>query len=126
MYIDRNQLFRFLELDLHWPLSVNPGRATGKTFEAINTAYEFAVFKGIQAVYVASGVREMARLEKKYNELQPHVKITTYSMLETYRIGRRFSCIMFDEPSLAIKHGVNAYVSRIARENQCPVIIFGE
>uniref|UniRef100_A0AAU8EEP7 Uncharacterized protein n=1 Tax=Klebsiella phage vB_Kpn2-P1 TaxID=3230848 RepID=A0AAU8EEP7_9VIRU len=126
MYIDRNQLFRFLELDLRWPLSVNPGRATGKTFEAINTAYEFAVFKGIQAVYVASGVREMARLEKKYNELQPHIKITTYSMLETYRTGRRFSCVMFDEPSLAIKHGVNGYVSRVARENQCPVIIFGE
>lgn len=126
MCIDRNQLFKFLRLDIRWPLAVNPGRGTGKTFEAINTAYEFAVFKGVPAVYVASGVREMARLEKKYIELQPHVKITTYSMLETYRIGRRFSCIMLDEPSLAIKHGINGYAARIARENQCPVIIFGE
>lgn len=126
MNIDRNQLFRFLELDIRWPLAVNPGRASGKTFEAINAAYAFAVSKNLQAVYVAPGTREMERLERKYQELQPYVKFTTYSMLENYRIGRRFSCIMFDEPSLAIKHGANGYVARIARENQCPVIIFGE
>ena len=126
MYIDRNQLLRFLELDLRWPMAVNPGRACGKTFEAINTAYEFAAHKGLQALYVAPNTRELERLEKKYRDLQPYVKFTTYGLLETYRIGRKFSCIMFDEPGLVIRHGVHAYVASISRENQCPVIIFGE
>lgn len=126
MCIDRNNLFKFLELDLRWPLAVSPGRGSGKTFEAINTAYTFAIYKDLQAVYVAPATREMERLEKKYHELQPYIKFTTYGMLEHYRIGRRFSCIMFDEPSFAIKHGINGYIARIARENQCPVIIFGE
>lgn len=126
MHLDRNNLFEFLELDLRWPLAVDPGRGSGKTFEAINTAYTFAVYKDLQAVYVAPNTTELQLLEKKYRDLSPYIKITTYGLLEYYRVGRRFSCIMFDEPSLAIKHGVNSYIARVARENQCPVIIFGE
>lgn len=126
MRVDIKPLYDFLQLNMPWPLAVNPGRGMGKTHNGIEVAAAFAFSKQVPALFVVPNRSELRRLEEKWAQYKGQVKFTTYANLEQFTVGRQFSCVMLDEPSLMIKYGAHALAAEIIRNKRCPVIIFGE
>lgn len=127
--INLEEIMKFIEADLRWPLVVDPGRRTGKTEAALQIASRCANNKCLPALYVAPNRTECRRLEQRCKSDSPENKkviFITYSNLEKNLRGRLFSIIIFDEPGIPIRYGAASLVARIIREKGCPAVIFGD
>ena len=127
MYVDSTELLEFLERKYRWPLHVDPGRSCGKTEAAIKTALQHACKVGIPALYVAPNRSALRQLEIKWKPFitKRTLELTSYANLDTFIMGRRYSCVMFDEPGLVYSYGAAANAQRIGSLLQCSSIIFG-
>lgn len=123
--INLEEIMRFINADLRWPLIVDPGRQSGKTEAALQIASICANNKCLPALYVTPNRNECRRLEHKWksdNSEDRNVIFTTYSNLEKNLWGRRFSAVIFDEPGMPWSA---ALAAKISREKNCPIVIFG-
>lgn len=127
MYINTEELLKFLEQRFTWPLHVDPGRASGKTTAAIEIALRYSCGIGMPSLMVMPNRRAFREAERKweYAIKAGTLSLTTYDGLETFVMGRRFACILFDEPSLHFKYGASAYCRTYMNLCMCPGIIFG-
>ena len=122
--INQDEIMRFIQAKVRWPLIVNPGRQTGKTTTACAIAHKCYVNTGLPALFVAPNRNEWRRLEEQWKPFKEAIKFTTLPNLRNALAGIRYSVIIFDEPGLA-----NSYASKVAAEvafeKDAPVIIFG-
>lgn len=127
MYINVEELLDFLERKYRWPMHVDPGRESGKTETAIKTALQHACKVGMPALYVAPNRSALRQLELKWKPFisKRTLELTSYANLDEFIMGRRYSCVIFDEPGLVYSYGAAAKIHGVGSLLQCSTIIFG-